>query len=1236
MLNMNKGFFLAAVGLIFVALAPIAARAQTTYAEDFTKSSTANNWYYFGGACLTAGSTPGSSTPPTTAGQLPACLKLPYFTSLGDSTTTTGTYGGATGTLPDVSGSGALRFTNNFGQEHGAILSGFTFQTNLGLQVTFTTETYEGNSYANNSGAKDGADGMSFFLQSVDNNQLPGVGATGGSLGYTCSNTNNVNDGVIGGYVGLGIDEYGNFLNQSDNTSSGSSAGQVGNRIGMRGAGSTAWSYLNTAWPNYYPSSLTSAQRTLAVRATCSSGVVQDWSTATQTSQSTAYTNYQTANCEHSNPSKNPAQCSTPYSFVSNAVSPAITLPNYTIIANANTLFPTGTLVANEGAIYRGDGSAAESGSQYGVPITYNLKITAAGLLSLSYSYDGGVFLPVITNQNISASNGGLPSNVRFGFAGSTGGGTNIHEIMCFKAVPSDSAQSSVGVQKQSAQVQIGTQVYFAYYNPSTWAGSLTSQNLIVDPKNAANLLISSTANWDAACVLTGVTTCAATGASGPTTGQNYLTPAPGRVILTWNDATSLGTGFEWTNLSPAEQSALTDSADTIASTNRLNYLRGQRTYEAPSTGPTNADPYRSRTSLLGDIVDSSPTWVGPPSATYPTTWVDKLTGATMPENAVSYSSFVSSEQTRLNVVYAGANDGLLHGFESGKYTTAGAYDPTLNDGKEVIAYMPGAIVESIHKPDSSDAQDDFSNPLYGHDFYVDGTPTTGDMFYGGAWHTVLVGGLGAGGAAIYALDITDPTGGATGTISFSEGNATSLVLGEWTPANLSCANTTPAKSCGSSLGNTYGIPSIHRFHNGMWGFVFGNGLGSASGDAGVFVILKNPSTAGFTTYYLSSGSAGKSDGIAYATPTDLDGDQVTDYIYAGDVLGNVWRFDVTSSNPANWSAANPTAPTLAAKPIFTTDSGQPITTKVIVVAAAAAPNTHVIVEFGTGRVTPLSNTTPANYNTNQQALYGIWDWNMSAWDAMSSTLYATLYNPSSTTVRYPPGGLTQPTSAISTSEYPTSNSKATLLMQTITSQTVVSSTTETAAGFRTISSNPICYADTPSCTQFGWSLLLSRGPSDPTVPSSPVVAEQIVYSPLVSNGAFIVNTVVPPTNAPTACQSTLATGWTMALNPGTGGSLSSSVFADVNNNFVNTAGQTVSGVQLNGTGTPSIVTYVYSGKTEQFLITQTTTAGITSGTANNPTGYVPPPTTAPTPQITMVNLPGGSKGSRLTWIEKR
>ena len=68
--------------------------------------------------------------------------------------------------------------------------------------------------------------------------------------------------------------------------------------------------------------------------------------------------------------------------------------------------------------------------------LTYRLKITAAGCLSLAYSYRRRVPVDTLQPADITLANGPLPASLRFGFAGSTGGSNNIHEILCFQAQP--------------------------------------------------------------------------------------------------------------------------------------------------------------------------------------------------------------------------------------------------------------------------------------------------------------------------------------------------------------------------------------------------------------------------------------------------------------------------------------------------------------------------------------------------------------------------------------------------------------------------------------------------------------------------------------------------------------------------------------------------------------------------------------------------------------------------------
>ncbi len=1139
-----------------------AADAGASIFDPSSSTTTLAGWTAFNGACLTAGD-------PTQFSYIPACggssaYELAYYKSQT-------LVGGNTGTLPDSAATGgALRLTNGWTSGHtgggfqygynqnGAIVSNFTFPSTLGIQITFTTLTYRGDSGGTGG---DGADGMTFFL--LDDSQysaspVQDIGAFGGSLGYTCSNVNNDTtvrpngtqrgyDGIVGGYIGLGIDEYGNFLNQSDNTLTG--WGYQPNRIGLRGPGNIAWAALNAQYgtnPNntakpYYPSTLTTAQMASAVQNTCKTGFLWNYASAGSPKET------------------------------------ATSVLDYPAIPNAYQVLPSTTKIANESATTRSQA----------VPITYKLKITSAGKLSFAYSYNQGAYKAVITGQDITSLTGSstLPANFRFGFAGSDGGSNNVHEILCFQATPSDQSNSSAGIdERQSARIQSGTQVYFAFYNPNNWSGSLTSYGL---SWNGTLLSINALADWDASCVLTGVPageTCGATGVAGLTAPQSPTS----RTMLTWNG--SSGIPFEWGNLSAAEVTALNqpDSTGAADGQYQLNFLRGDRTKELNATG---VGLFRDRASVLGDIIDSSPTWVGPPQLPYPNSWTDKIQSSDpTPENTgQTYQQFAAAELTRTNVVYTGSNDGLLHGFRAGAYNSANVPDPTaLNDGQELLAYMPASVltgasygsvqdVNPIHAYNATTSQAlvDYSNPGYGHQFYVDATPGTGDLFYNNAWHTWLVGGLGNGGAAIYALDITNPSNFAeTGS---APANAASIVIGEWNASTISCAN---SATCGASMGNTTGVPQIRRFHNGQWGAVFGNGIGSSTGDAGIFVMLVS-STGVPTFYYLSTGqAAGAGDGISYASPADLDGDHVVDYVYAGDLKGNVWRFDLTSANPSAWA--------VSPGPLFST-GGQPITTQAVVAITPQTGLPRVMIEFGTGRQIPLTNTTPTSYATGTQDLYGIWDWNMAGWNGLGSAQMANL-------AAAPSGGITT----------------AALQQQVITTITNAS-TFGAGTNVRTITSNPICWADVTSCSskkQYGWYIQLPGTSGSGTGLQN----EQIVYSPVLdaTHGAFIVNTTIPASNSPLACSSSLPTGWTMVIDPILGGAPKNSVFTNSTHNFVTYNGQVVVGLQLSGTGSVSVVTDQGGGND---LVTQTVTG---TGT------------------VQKVQFSSSAKGTRLTWIERR
>ena len=1322
---MKRNTLLAALTVAAALAAPLAAQAQTSVSEDFTQPNTQQGWWFFNGACLTASNTAGTEPNTGSNGHIPGCVNIQptYYNE--------NLVGGQqlTNTTPDNAGQGALRFTNGspggFSQ-NGGIVSTQPFPTGQGVSITFKTVTYLGNSLnGHNFGYSDGADGISFFL--MDASQLNtatitgvasgngnGLGSFGGSLGYSCSNANNPYNGLIGGYIGLGIDEFGNFLNgttitlaETGTTASGDNTATGGGfrpgRIGMRGAGNVAWSTLNGAYGTnpgsntlpYYPSSLLTSCQISGTNYNPNTGTCQSCGNGTYsgagngscvdicaggttynggTGQCQSCTNSGTYN-NGGNGSCTPESCATAYgagwaasggvckkggstkALPTSALSQAgsttanpstspvdarlavkatcanATLYNYgtptnpgnagpTLLTNtANTgsstatpaiapildyaalpggfvELPTSTLIANEGATTRAQAT----------PIFYQLKISQNGLLSLSYALcppssptGCGAYQQVIKSTNITTANGPLPTNFLFGFAGSTGGGTNIHEILCFKADPATSAAGSAGAsEKQSAKLENGIQAYFAYYNPSNgWTGRVTASSLGFD--SFGNIIIAGIPNWDASCVLTGGT-CSTTGQ----TGIVPQTPAT-RTILSWNGST--GIPFAYTSLSTTQQAAITNGDVTTAQCNstsaytaadRVNYLAGDRSCEVNTS---QVGLFRRRSSVLGDVMDSSPTWVGAPDAPYAAVWRDRINPTdSLSENQASatntYPAFAGNNQTRTQVVYVGANDGMLHGFRSGFYNlanpvcTGSAPPPTCftnNDGVEQIAYMPGQVVNTIH---SSTANVDYSNSQYGHNYFVDATPYAGDLYFNGQWHTWLVGGLGPGGQAIYALDITNPgttsTSGSTpgsGANAFVSGGQPNpaVVLGEWNNTSIICVAN---GSCGNNLGNTYGTPQIRRLHDGNWGIIFGNGFGSASGDAGIYVGVVNPGSGSLTFYYLSTNTGGSNNGIAFVTPVDLDGDHITDYVYAGDLNGNIWRFDLTSANETTWSSTAPFK-------LFTSQAGQPITTALSVASGAAAPGMQqqLMVIFGTGQRTPQTNTSGAIFASAQQTLYGVWDWNMTAWNSLSTNaLYLTL----------------APTTM------------GTLGQSNLNGQVASLG----SSGDVEIATNAtICWYGGTFCaannTSFGWYMNL------------PGTNEQIIYNPELVDQAITVNSVVPANNSPTSCSNNNDTGFTYVMNAMTGGAFNE-VFlppTQANNPLVNsTAAYTDTkaiAMQTNATGSSFVTT---NGSGISFLVYETNQ--VQSGNGAN--GNILQGGTLG------LNLPPNTTGHRLSWVELR
>ncbi len=468
-----------------------------------------------------------------------------------------------------------------------------------------------------------------------------------------------------------------------------------------------------------------------------------------------------------------------------------------------------------------------------------------------------------------------------------------------------------------------GTVLYLTQYSARDWTGDLKSYQ-IKDGGQPDN-----TTKWSAAAGLDG-------GGISEST----------RVLLTWGKPNakakdpktdSDGVAFQWDNLWATQQSDLRiendGSCGTVAiAEDRLAYLRGDESEKG----------FRKRKSLLGAIVHSRAIYVGDPILDWPD---------------VDYSAFKATHRDRDPVIYVGANDGALHGFSA-------------KDGKEVIGYFPASLFDT----GSSSGLHYFTNPDYKHHYLVDGSPAVSDAYIRTQlsgkreWRTVLVSTLRGGGRGLFAVDVTNPA-------LFTEGNAKALVLWEFN-------NTHDAH-----LGYTFSEPTIARMNNGRWAAIVGNGYEDTAddktgGQAQLFVIYLDGGVDGAWTEgkdYLrittGSGSTGKRNGLATPAVLDLNGDATVDRVYAGDLEGNLWAFDLSSRLPVEWKVA--TGSKARPRPLFKAadDTGtvQPITVEPVVFRqqlAPAAPNPNVMVFFGTGKYILEGDKS----SVAPQTFYGIWD----------------------------------------------------------------------------------------------------------------------------------------------------------------------------------------------------------------------------------------------------------------------
>jgi type IV pilus assembly protein PilY1 len=493
-------------------------------------------------------------------------------------------------------------------------------------------------------------------------------------------------------------------------------------------------------------------------------------------------------------------------------------------------------------------------------------------------------------------------------------------------------------ISANTSRASTDTAAYQAGYDTADWSGTLTAS------KFGANGKLSNQPDWSARELLD-----LRMAAAGAHASNRKVLSFSGTAAATATTRAIVGSGipFRWASLSNAQKTALqgstgTDAASIAFGQAVLDFLRGDRGNEGAGLR------LRQRGHVLGDIVGSSVWYAGQPNSGF---------------THDGYATFAAT--ARKPMVYVGANDGMLHAFDAAS-------------GNEEFAYVP----EGVYGTSTSPVLKRLSEGAYSHRYYVDGSAFVADVYMGSAgataatataaeraagWKSLLVGALGAGGKGYFVLDVTKPE-------AIAEANAASVALLD-----------TTALSDGD-LGHQFQQPALDassrralqvaKLNNGRTALVLGNGYNSTNENAVLWIqyldgnreVLKIP-----TSVAPGVAAANTGNGLSAPRPVDRNGDGKPDFVYAGDLLGNMWKFDLSHADSNKWKATmgSPTPPTspsaLDGVPLFAGAASQPVTAAPVVVGH---PRGGYMVVFGTGRLFAVGDER----NAGRQYLYGIWD----------------------------------------------------------------------------------------------------------------------------------------------------------------------------------------------------------------------------------------------------------------------
>jgi len=457
----------------------------------------------------------------------------------------------------------------------------------------------------------------------------------------------------------------------------------------------------------------------------------------------------------------------------------------------------------------------------------------------------------------------------------------------------------------QTTVATSGVESFSAQYNSANWTSVITASNLVFNADGSVNTTATTTL-WTTSTTL-----------QAQLAGNGWSTA---RHVATWNG--SAGVPFEAANLTGAQLAALASPSysPSTTSTQYLSYLRGDTTNQVGSTASGSTQSLRARTLFLGDIVDASLTPVATPSQIF------------SQANDPGYPAFQTAQSNRPTMVYAAANDGMLHAFLG-------------TSGVEQFAYVPSAVFAGPTGTPQVNGLAALGNPSFVHHYYVDATPVAYDVDFGHTggttgtpnWRTLLIGGLGKGGKSFYAIDVTNPASMNT------EAAVAGDVKWEFTYA---------------TMGYSFGAPVVVK--TAQWGWVVALTSGYDNSDGYGHLYLVNPANGALIQDIKTpSPSIGLTQASAYVKDYS---DDTADSIYVGDLNGQLWRFNLTATT------GQYPAPTLLATLKDAANNAQPITTAPLIEISPVTLYRYVLV--GTGQLLSTTDIT----SSNGQTFYAIID----------------------------------------------------------------------------------------------------------------------------------------------------------------------------------------------------------------------------------------------------------------------